>query len=307
MDYINQSMEAPVTQPELPKVVSPTISSSAVLVTLSRSVPALKKIDKEVTDEVTTAKRASKNAGSFHKNLIECKAHDQLSTHSNDIYQYHARQTIVWMDKGPRLLPNEKLIDYRNTMDEYITEFDRLKETFLAEYPRAVANAQFHTGDMFKEEEYPSVDELRRKIRIRVSYEPIPDAGDFRIDIGNQAATEMQDTYNKLLDDRMNKAMGSVVERLIKPLTNMSAMLDYGEGDKKTGFRDTLVDNVTDIVSLLKTCNIANDPKITAIQTQLRQTLSGVTPDGLRHSPSLRAKTRQEVDAIINNLPSLGF
>ena len=64
MDYISEATQ------DLPSVVIPSISSSALLVTLNRSTPALKKIDKQVTAEVTRAKHASDNAGTFNKNLI---------------------------------------------------------------------------------------------------------------------------------------------------------------------------------------------------------------------------------------------
>jgi hypothetical protein len=286
----------------------PSIASSAVLVSLSRSVPKMTKIDKQVTAEVTTAKHASRSAGKFQKKLLNCSVLDALHTLSGQIYSYHIENTVAWTDRGPRLLPNEKLIDYKNTMEAFFVEAGLLWEEFLRVYPSRVANVQLnHIGDMFNESDYPTVEELRRKFRMAVSYEPIPDAGDFRVDIGNQAAQEMADTYNTLLQDRIAGAMNDVVERLTTPLINMSKMLDYREGEKPTGFRDTLVDNVTSIVDLLRTCNLTNNARLTGIQQQLKQTLTGVTPDGLRNDPNLRAKTKQDVDTIIKNLPSLGF
>jgi len=286
----------------------PSIASSAVLVSLSRSVPKMTKIDKQVTVEVTTAKHASKSAGKFQKKLLNCSVLDALHTLSGQIYSYHVENTVAWTDRGPRLLPNEKLIDYKNTMEAFFVEAGLLWEEFLRVYPSRVANVQLnHMGDMFNESDYPTVEELRRKFRMAVSYEPIPDAGDFRVDIGNQAAQEMADTYNTLLQDRIAGAMNDVVERLTTPLINMSKMLDYHDGEKPTGFRDTLVDNVTSIVDLLRTCNLTNNARLTDIQQQLKRTLTGVTPDGLRRDPNLRAKTKQDVDTIIKNLPSLGF
>ena len=301
MNYIAEATQ------DLPSIVIPSISSSALLVTLNRSTPALKKIDKQVTKEVTKAKHASDKAGAFHKNLISSSIHEALIGQSSAIYTYHARNTVEWIAKGPKLLPNEKYTDYDNTMRSMIRDFDALGIEFIAEYPRIVAEAQLHQGEMFKESDYPSVEVLRSKINIEIAYEPIPDAGDFRIDIGNQAAEEMQAGYNKLLQDRLQKAMGSVIERLIKPLINMSKMLDYTAQEKPTGFRDTLIDNVADIVSLIETCNITNDPTIEAVYRQLTNTLNGVTPDTLREDPYLRLQTKQTVDKIIKTLPSLGW
>jgi hypothetical protein len=302
-DRVYQAYAEPLTPAPVP-----SIASSAVLVSLSRSVPKMTKIDKQVTAEVTTAKHASRSAGKFQKKLLNCSVLEALHTLSGQIYSYHIENTVAWTDRGPRLLPNEKLIDYKNTMEAFFVEAGLLWEEFLRVYPSRVANVQLnHMGDMFNESDYPTVEELRRKFRMAVSYEPIPDAGDFRVDIGNQAAQEMADTYNTLLQDRIAGAMNDVVERLTTPLINMSKMLDYHDGEKPTGFRDTLVDNVTSIVDLLRTCNLTNDARLTDLQQQLKRTLTGVTPDGLRRDPNLRAKTKQDVDTIIKNLPSLGF
>tara|TARA_R110001592_G_scaffold188508_1_gene433851 strand:- start:474 stop:647 length:174 start_codon:yes stop_codon:yes gene_type:complete len=57
----------------------------------------------------------------------------------------------------------------------------------------------------------------------------------------------------------------------------------------------------------MRSCNLNGNAHIAGIQQDLRDTLKGVTPDGLRRDPNLRADTKRKVDAIIKNLPSLGF
>ena len=186
-------------------------------------------------------------------------------------------------------------------------EFWGLAQQILDSYPQAVAQAQLQLGDMFNENEYPSVEQLRRKFKFSLVFEAVPDVGDFRVDIGNQAASEMREQYKQVLADRIGAVKQDLAERLLEPLQRMSKGLDYHEGEKPTGFRDTLVSNVLSIVELMRTCNLNGDAHITGIQQQLKQTLTGVTPDGLRNDPNLRANTKRNVDSIIKNLPSLGF
>jgi hypothetical protein len=99
--------------------------------------------------------------------------------------------------------------------------------------------------------------------------------------------------------------MNDVWQRTYKVLSNMSERLDYAKGDTKKIFRDTLVDNVTDIVELLNVCNVTNDGQMTAMAMKLEDTLRGITPDALREDAFLRAETKRAVDKVIATLPSL--
>ncbi len=112
----------------------------------------------------------------------------------------------------------------------------------------------------------------------------------------------MREQYKQVLSDRINAVHQDLAERLAEPLQRMSKGLDYNEGEKPSGFRDTLVDNVLSIVDLMRTCNLNGNAHIAGIQQDLRATLKGVTPDGLRRDPNLRADTKRKVDAIIKNL-----
>jgi len=302
--------ENAVIQLDLPQPVTPTISSSALRVGLSISVPPMRKQDKRATSQVIAHNNARKGAANVSKKLIKSNAHDDLTKLVAQIRAFHRDQTVPWGDLGDRLIANEALIDYRNNMAQLEEEFWDLAEQTQAEYPQAVAQAQLQQtglGHMFNEAEYPSVEQLRRKFKFALTFEAVPDVGDFRVDIGNQAAEEMREQYKQVLESRINSVKQDLAERLAEPLQRMSKGLDYAEGEKPTGFRDTLVSNVLSIVELMRTCNLSNDARLTDVQQQLRQTLTGVTPDGLRRDPHLRAKTKQDVDQIIKNLPSLGF
>jgi len=301
--------ETPETAP-LPTPVVPTISSSALRVGLSISMPAMRKQDKRATSQVISQNNARKGAANVSKKLIMSNAHDDLTKLVAQIRAFHRDSTVPWGDLGDRLISNQALIDYKNNMAQLEDEFWDLAQRTLDEYPQAVAQAQLQQtglGYMFNENEYPSVEQLRRKFKFSLVFEAVPDVGDFRVDIGSQAAAEMQEQYKQVLEDRISAVRQDLAERLLEPLQRMSKGLDYGEGEKPTGFRDTLVDNVLAIVDLMRTCNLGNDPRITGIQKQLRQTLTGVTPDGLRRDPHMRARTKRDVDSIIDSLPSLGF
>jgi len=96
-----------------------------------------------------------------------------------------------------------------------------------------------------------------------------------------------------------------VWQRTHKALTNMSDRLDYSGDDKKKVFRDTLVDNVLDMVDMLSVCNVTGDSQMEQMRLTLEEALRGVTPDGLRTNETLRVETKRVVDDALKLLPSL--
>jgi hypothetical protein len=139
---------------------------------------------------------------------------------------------------------------------------------------------------------------------------PFADAGDWRLDIANEAAAAMRSDYEGYYTQQLQAAMGNVWSRAHEALTKMSERLDYADADTKKVFRDSLVTNVHDMIELLGVCNMTNDPVMAAAQRDLDHAMRGITPDALREDPYLRAETRRKVNAVrkvIDNLPSLGF
>ena len=157
---------------------------------------------------------------------------------------------------------------------------------------------------MFVRDDYPTSEQIRSKFGVSVNYTPLPDAGDFRVDIGNEASTQLKAEYDKFYSDQLSKAMGDVWKRMHTALANMSDKLTDSNG-KKQVFRDTLVSNALSMVDLLTTCNVTGDSQMEAMRQRLESTLRGVTPEGLRDDEFLRAETKSKVDDILKSLPSL--
>ena len=289
---------------EVNNIKAPSIQSSACLVTLNRSVPSMMKEDKDAARALANLKNADPKAVGAKKKLIACSIHEALVSTSNAMYRYHAKHTLPWTEKGPRLLTNAVKLDYMPTMEEFMKQFYSLKDQFLEDgYPAAVGRAQLRLGDLFDEALFPTVYELERKIGVRLNYEIIADPEHHVVRTGDLAAQTMRDSCIELFERRLASAYSDIFERLKPFLTNMSEMLDYDEEDKPTGFRDTLVTNITDVLGLADAWNITSDPDLTRITRELQTTLGSVTPDSLRNSVTQRMETKAKVDKIINDIP----
>ena len=288
------------------QISTPSISSSATLVELGISKWTGRKLDKRASADVASANYASDGVANVHKKLLgNCAELKAIDTLVGDARNTHYSMTMPWSDSGLRLLTTKAYFKYHETMTEIQANFDDCVNTFLQAYDWEITQAQAKLGDLFNRNDYPTTESLSSKFGFRLSYMPLPEAGDFRLDINTEAQAEMKSHYETFYTTQLNNAMNDIWQRAFKSLSRMSERLDYASHEDKKLFRDTLVTNVLDIVDLLSVCNITNDTQMEAMRMKLEDTLQGITPDALREDAFLRAETKKSVDEVIKSLPSL--
>lgn len=288
----------------------PSISSAAMLVELRISEWTGRKLDKRASTKVTHDANAQDNVARVSKALLgDCAELTKIHKFVNNLRNTHKHLTMDWSD-GIRLLPTAQYFTYHNCMTQAQNEFYQLVEEFLDVYDNEIITAQLKLGDLFDPNEYPTRDTISTKFAFRLSYLPVPEAGDFRVDINNEANNEIRTGLQTYYEEKFNGAMRDIWQRTYDALERMSERLDYRsyeDKDTRKVFKDTLVTNVLEIVDLLDVCNITGDAHMTAMRQQLEETLRGVTADALRTDDYLRAETKRAVDAAIKSLPSLDF
>jgi len=306
MTQVNTQQQVSATLTTQPDLSVPSIGSSSMLVELSISTWTGRKLDKKASNDVILANHAEKGAGGFHKKLLgDCDELTAVQKFTANVRNLHYGMTMPWSDTGLRLLPTAQYMKYHTAMTEVQNEYERMVTSFLDTYDWAISQAQAKLGDLFNHAEYPSHDAIASKFRFRFNYIPLPDAGDFRIDIGQQGNDMVRNHYQTYYQEQYRTAMNDVWQRAYKALSKMSERLDYADHEQKKVFRDTLVSNVIDMVELLNVCNVTGDSQMSALAMKLDDALRGVTPDALREDGYLRAETKRAVDAVIAQLPSI--
>jgi hypothetical protein len=159
-----------------------------------------------------------------------------------------------------------------------------------------ILRAKHRLGDLFNEHDYPDVDDLRNKYRFSVKFSPVPDVGDWRVDIGNDAQQVLKESYANAYSANLEQAYQDVWTRTHEALLNMSSKLS---GNNKQIFRDSLVSNVKDMVDLLDKFNVTDDPKMKEAKAKIQSALVGITPDALREDDDLRLDTKSKVDELL--------
>ena len=290
-------MNAPTLVSPPTNIATPSISTSAMLVELNISLWTGRKFDKNVSQEIDTQKNATTRAGNYHKKLFADEPKfEAITKMAGTIRTQHYYQTMPWSDSGLRLLTTPLFFEYNKKMTEGEAEFNRLVSEFMDDYDNMIARAHTKLGTLFNPEDYPTQDEVRSKYNFRLKYSPVPEVGDFRVDVGHEALAQLNTSYADYYQEQLNNAYKDVWTRTYDALKNMSEKL---AGDNKQIFRDTLVTNVTGIVDLLDKFNVTGDDNMRKAKLKISDALRGITPDALREDDYLRHDTKRKVDDLL--------
>lgn len=278
------------------------VARAAMLVDLNIAIYSGRKQDRTTQAEVTLAKGSgSKKAASVYKNLFaECKELEAITKFQARARSEHYRLTLPWNDRGARLLPTVSLLDYKQVMNRYQQEFDRLVDAFLIKYSTLVAAAAFQLGTLFDRKEYPDAAQVAGRFRMDIAFVPLPTSGDFRLDVESEVQRELMEQYDRRLAEQLASATKDSWTRLYDALQRLSDRLTVDEDGKKKIFHDTIVTGAVELCELLTAMNVTQDPQLESARRKLQEVLLGVTPKELRDEDGTRVLTKQKVDEILS-------
>lgn len=278
-----------------------SITASAVLVEMNISVWTANKLDKGATDGVLISNGATvADAAQVRKNLMAgTTARKQLADYAASCRLWHNTKTLPWSDKGPRLLPTSLFMDYKQELNVRRDTFLQMVDQFCADYPALIQTARNYMGSLFNADDYPSVDDVRSKFGFRTVFSPVPESGDFRLDIPQQELDDVRAGYEDAFNARLADAMRTPWEQLHKMLTGMSAKLTESDDDTKRRWHDTFLTNAQEMCAMLTHLNITKDPQLEAARRQLESALVGADIDDIKENEGTRASLKERLDTIL--------
>lgn len=281
------------------------IDTCAMLVELSISQWTARKLDKSTTDEVLANKQAGdKGAARVNKHLLAGRTElEVINQHVGQVRDYVYSNTLPWSDSGIRLLPTAKFMEFTTTIKDMEDKFFELVNDFVTIYPTLITAQAMALGNMFNRADYPDPSDLNHRFKFNINYMPVPTAGDFRIDVGNDAQKELQDKLSKLAEERVDHAMNDIKARLKEHLTRMSDRLgsDIVAGEiKPRRFHDSLLETAHELCNLSRDLNLTNDYDLEQARLALQSAIRGLDVKDLRKDMPTRNDTKAQVDDILS-------
>ena len=298
------------TQAQLSPVAqrTPSLADSAVLVSLNISSWGGFKLDRSATTQLNSDKSASSDASRVNKNLMAGNSIlKDIKKYESCIRARHIEMTLPWGHSGSRLLATSIMMDHKKQISDMLSMLETMWDKFFFQYPQLKADAYLHLGAMYDPNDYLSTEDLRAKFSHSLTFDPIAESGDFRIDVPKQLMEELKEQYDNAVDSRVQTAILASWKKVADQVRAMTTKLNITMDDegktpdgKTVRYHETFVQNIHNLCDLLVHLNVTNDPQLDQARLDLKNAVRGVSVDTLK-IPTNHV-TRKEVKTKLDDI-----
>lgn len=289
------------------------ISTKAMLCVLKITQWSCSKKDKEVTEDVLMQHQAQRDTGSFNKKLLAKEQIANIRQIAGAARNRHYELTLPWSQDGARILPAAMYAKYDKEMRQFKGDFEVAVRSFVQDYPGYVAEARNRLGGLFKDADYPSQQEIEDKFSWTLSIGPLPSGDDFRVNLSKEVTASLRKEIEARTLEQVQAGAKDVWQRTYKVVEHMAQSLeDYavttdekGKEKKLNPFRDSLVENVREIVGLLPALNLTGDPDLARMTSEIAARLTARDAEDLRKDPVVRQAQSKDARKILEEMKEL--
>ena len=272
------------------------LTHDAMLVSLKVSNWSGRRHDRDVSDEVAGIKGASRDAGRYNKQLLPKVAFAKLTKIASKARTEHYANTLPWDDKGSRLLTTANYETYTGIMTRLAEDMVRERTRFIEDWELNLEGARLELGAMFRLEDYPAKDHLPGKFSIRYRILPVPDVDHFLARLNQGETDRVKADMERHISDQLNVAVADLYQRLGDAVGHVAEKLDEDDEGKALVFRNSLVDNVRELVDVVPRLNIFGDDKLACLCEQVKAKIARFDADQLRpHHERFDPQARKQV------------
>jgi hypothetical protein len=291
------------------------LSKTAMLVELNIGQWTARKKDTKASRKVEEEQEAKHGVANVTKQLLAKEGIGKVTQAFQNVRWFFYAHTRPW-SKGTAILKN-------SVYDEFIKGFNEVKlraeeaiEEFLPLYPKLYERARKDLGKMWKEEDYPPIEKIAKKFYIQLRFLPVPKSNYFEVEgLSGKNVDEIKQNIEQGIKQGIEETtkktyeeLGVFVGRMVEALDNFGKPVK-GKGKKtKKGktrtqtFRDSLVENIQNMVDNLKTLNITDDPDLYKIGKEIEDKLCQVDGKELRNNPKIRKNIKDKADQVLKKL-----
>jgi len=256
-----------------------SLSTSALLTSLKVKQWSARKFDKDVSIKVCKDNNAAMDSGNFNKQLVPKRVLKEIQKIVNAARNYHYQNTLAWDHDGADLLPAKHYITYTENMSSYKQEFRNAVNEFIAGYPALLTTVMNDLSGLYNPQDYPSQEQLKGRFSMEVSVTPVPESGDFRIDLPNAEIKKIKSD----LDTRLVNANLAAEKDLYMRLYTVVAKAFRTLKTEGKIFRNSLILNIVELANKTPDMNFNETPELNQIAKDLSSLASLVDIEELRN------------------------
>lgn len=281
------------------------INDRAMLVSLSVTAWTPTKLDRKISKEVALKHGASLEAINTRKRLIAKRYFDPITAAVTKIRADHYARTLPWEDAGNRILSSGGYVAYTDEARKLEAAFWKASHELWDNWDSIVDDSKSMLNGAWHPDDYPPLSKLKARFACKYTFSVLPDVSDFRCQgLTDGEMTVLRSQIEREQRAKYDVAVTDVWTRIRDEVSHMADKLKgYDVTDKKnTSFRDTLVENVRDLVTLLPSLNVTGNSDISKVTELMRTQLCERDAETLRTSDVARVETASAADAILASL-----
>ena len=213
----------------------------------------------------------------------------------------------LW-DKNVHILPNglsEKLLRNLGAFQE---QFNEAVENVRKVLPNALRQAAIENPELAPQIAVPDVDYIcEEKYGLDWELNIMPSSNDIRIDSSKEFAAEVK----RSIEEKANRKLKEVTDHTVKAVIKVASHLaksceDYDPEQKgKSPFRDSAINQVRELIPVIRGLNINSDAAIDRAATDLLAAVGNKSADELRKDDDSRKSVATKARQVASNLDQL--
>jgi hypothetical protein len=244
----------------------------------------------------------------MHKQLIDQAELKSVRSHRQSLKNWLKTQAVratTLTNPGMLMIPVKRVGEVENRIKSTQDSISADVEAFLPKYPALKESAKSRLKGLYREDDYPTEDEIRRKFRIDYKWMifQTPDAL-------SAVSEELYEAERARLDEKWKEAWPEVRDGLREGFAILvSRMAEALQPDKETGefpkLREPLVEKVHEFLRTFNDRNITSDAELDKFVAQAQGILSDATAKQIRGTSKLRDRMAKDFNAIATNVRKL--
>jgi len=195
----------------------------------------------------------------------------------------------------------EQYFDYGEKMRDLRSRFESAKNGFVANLAALKEQDKARMGDLFDEADYPTPEQLEEMYRIDMHMVPLQNLEDIRVRIPEEEKAKMQRDCEDLFDEKLRNASQHLWERLYKAIKRMVENL---EGNSR--IYETMLGNITELVNLLPTLNIGNDPELAYMAREIEERIvKRYTTEDIKSDAGTKERAHEDAQELLDQIDSV--
>ena len=247
---------------------------------------------------------AQGKAISAAKRLIDTRndRYRALSSIKSTIVRYWKDSSLAFPEPGIRLIRQDRIDDFDSMLVRYQRELHTAVGSLEEQFNELKEAARVRLGSLFNISDYPA--SLADEFAVEWDY-PNVEAPDYLRRLNPKVYQQQAELVSQKFAETVAMAEQAFIDELDQLVSHLAERLSGDDDGKPKIFRDSSLTNLSAFFQRFGDLNVSSNQQLDDLVERCQQLVSGVAPQSLRDSDSLRTSLSTNLASVQSSLDQL--